>query len=190
MGFELQARIPVAARLGESPLWLPELARFLWLDLLGRRVHRFDPATGADRVIAAGFAENLACLVRLADGDVLLVSATGMHRLDPATGAVSPLASPVTPAAGTVFNDGKVAPDGSLWLGVSDAEEVEPVGSLYRISRAGVECVLRGVTVANGPAFAPDGRSAWFADSVARTIRRFPLDAAGLPDLRTGPGGC
>ena len=181
MAFEISCRFPAAARLGEAPLWLPAEQVFLWLDLLGRTVHRFDPARCEDHTIASGFAENLACLIRLSDGQVLLVTATGFHRLDPGSGATNRIATPLVPQDGTCFNDGKVAPDGALWLGISDADEVEPTGSLHRISASGVECVDQGFVIANGPAFSPDGREAYFADSVGHEILRYSLDREGNP---------
>ena len=185
MAFEIIHHIPAAARLGEAPLWLPRPGAFLWLDLPGRTVHRFDPQRGEDRVIAGGFDEDLACLVRLGDGRVLLVTATGFLRLDPASGATARLPAPLRPASGTCFNDGKVAPDGALWLGISDVEEVEATGSLHRVSADGVECVDREFVIANGPAFSPDGRVAYFADSVGGRILRYALDADGRPVERT-----
>ena len=146
----------------------------------------FDPARGEDNVIAGGFAENLACLLRLSDGSVLLVTATEFHCLDPGTGTTNRIAAPLEPPEGTCFNDGKVAPDGALWLGISDADEVEPTGSLHRINASGVECVDRGLVIANGPAFSPDGRHAYFADSVGRDkIQRYSLDREGKPGRAT-----
>ena len=184
MGFEIRDRNPAGARLGEGPLWLPANGAFLWLDMPGRAVHRFDPRHGEDRVIAEGFDEKLACLVRLSDGFVLLVSATDFFRLDPESGATTRLAAPLVPEDGTEFNDGKVAPDGSLWLGISDVEESEPIGSLHRIGPSGPERVDRGFVIANGPAFSPDGRVAYFADSVGGRILRYALDATGRPGPR------
>ena len=181
MAFEIIHHLPAEARLGEAPLWLPRPGVFLWLDLPGRTVHRFDPMRGEGRAIAVGFDEDLACLVRLRDSCVLLVTASRFLRLDPETGATAPLPAPLRPAAGTCFNDGKVAPDGALWLGISDAEEVEATGSLHRVSAAGVECLDRGFVIANGPAFSPDGRVAYFADSGGGRILRYALDAGGRP---------
>ncbi len=112
MPFGVMRHVAAAARLGEAPLWLADRGVFLWLDLVGREVHCFDPHGGDDRVIAGGYAENLACLARLNDGFVLLVTATQFLRLDPASGVTTPLPAPLRPAAGTCFNDGKVAPDG------------------------------------------------------------------------------
>ena len=179
MPFGIIRHIAAAACLGEAPLWLPASGVFLWLDLHGREVHLFDPHDGNDRVIAGGYAENLACLARLTDGFVLLVTATQFLRLDPASGATTPLPAPLRPAAGTCFNDGKVAPDGAFWIGTSDIGEVDPTGSLHRVSAAGAERVDQGFVVANGPAFSPDGRTAYFADTVGGRILRFTLDSAG-----------
>ena len=181
MAFEVRARTPAGAQLGEAPMWLPSLEAFLWLDLYGRRVHRFDPLRGENRVIASGFRENLACLVRATGGQVLMVTATRFLRLDPDSGATTALARPLIPARGTAFNDGKVALDGSLWLGTADPEELEPTGALYRVGVFGVECIDRGFVIANGPAFSPDARHAYFADTVGRSILRYTLDAEGRP---------
>jgi sugar lactone lactonase YvrE len=55
--------------------------------------------------------------------------------------------------------------------------------------------VARGFTVSNGPAFAPDGRTAYFADTLARRLLAFPLATDGAPgaarpfaDLPEGTG--
>ena len=181
MPFEIHGHAPAGARLGEGPLWLPSRRVFLWLDLLGREVHCFDPERGEDRVIADGFNENLAFPVRLSDGFVLLVTATEFYRLDPVGGATTRVPAPLVPPEGTCFNDGKVAPDGSLWLSVSDVEERVPSGSLHRVGASGVHCVDRGFVIANGPAFSPDGREAYFADTVGGRLLRYPLDARGEP---------
>lgn len=176
------ARLAAAgAQVGESPLWLPERGVWLWLDLQGRRVHLHDARTGKNRVVAEGFAEDLACLARWTDAAVLLVSVRGFHRLSLTDGASHPLPCPIDLPAGTIFNDGKVDRHGALWLGSSDASEAAPIGRLWRIAKGEVTEVAAGFTVSNGPAFAPDGRTAYFADTFGRRLLRFDLDSAGQP---------
>lgn len=171
----------VGARLGEAPLWLPDRKVWLWLDLYGRSVHCFDPATGIDRIIAADFTEDLACLVRWTDATALLVSVRGFHRLTLDDGQTKPLPCPINLPQGTIFNDGKVDRHGALWVGSSDAAETAPLGRLWRIAKGRVSEVAAGFTVSNGPAFAPDGRTAYFADTFRRKLLRFALDASGSP---------
>jgi xylono-1,5-lactonase len=173
------------ARLGESPLWLPDRKVWLWLDLYGRCVHSYDPATGMDRVIAEGFAEDLACVVRCTDTAALLVSVRGFHRLMLDDGSSEPMKCPINLPPGTIFNDGKVDRHGALWVGSSDAAESAPLGRLWRIAKGQVTEVGTGFTVSNGPAFAPDGGTAYFSDTLSRKLLRFTLDTDGNPVSRS-----
>ncbi|MCY4260035.1 MAG: SMP-30/gluconolactonase/LRE family protein [Rhodobacteraceae bacterium] len=173
--------VTVGNILGESPLWLPDISEFLWLDLLGRRVHGYNPCQQRHRIVADGFQENLGCLVRLAGNSVLLMTATGPLRLDPENGLTEVVALPVVAGNGTCFNDGKVAPDGSLWLGTSDVDETRPIGALSRITGNWCEEVDSGFVISNGPAFSPHGNKAYFADSAGRKILQYTLDGSGKP---------
>ena len=175
----------VGARVGESPLWLPDRKVWLWLDLQGRTVHSYDPATATDRTIASGFSEDLACLVRWNPNTALLVSVRCFHWLDLDSGTANPLPCPIKLPAGTIFNDGKVDRHGALWVGSSDAAEAAPLGRLWRIAKGRVTEVAAGFTVSNGPAFAPDGAAAYFADTFGRRLLRFALDASGNPLSQT-----
>lgn len=177
----VQRLAPTGARVGESPLWLPEKGVLLWLDLQGRKVHLHDAGTGSNRVLIEAFAEDLACLARWTADTVLLVSIRGFHRLSLADRAVTPLPCPIDLPAGTIFNDGKVDRHGALWLGSSDASEAAPIGRLWRIAGPKVTEVAAGFIVSNGPAFSPNGRTAFFADTFARRILRFDLGEDGSP---------
>jgi len=169
------------AWVGESPLWLPDRGVWLWLDLQGREVHRFDPRAGEDRVIAGGFSEDLACLARWTPEACLLASVTGLHRFDLDTGRTAPLPLPIDLPPGTILNDGKVDRHGALWLGSSDRGEAAPLGRLWRIAGGEAAEVARGFVVSNGPAFSPGGDAAYFADTFGRRLLRFALDADGRP---------
>ena len=178
---EVRRLAATGARVGESPLWLPERGVWAWLDLQGREAHLFDPRTGEDRVIAGGFAEDLACLARWTPDACLLVSVTGFHRLGLDTGEAEPVPCPIRLPPDTIFNDGKVDRHGALWLGSSDRAEAKPLGRLWRLADAGPMEVERGFVVSNGPAFSPSGEAAYFADTFGRRILRFALDAKGRP---------
>jgi sugar lactone lactonase YvrE len=66
---------------------------------------------------------------------------------------------------------------GNLWAGTKHVGEREPVGALFRLNRdLSVNTLDGGIICANGPAFSPDGGTAYFADSSARTIYRYAVD--------------
>jgi xylono-1,5-lactonase len=77
-------------------------------------------------------------------------------------------------------NDGKVGPDGALWLCTDDLAEREPRGVLWRIAPDGTASLVdAGFVVGNGPAFAPDGRTMYLADTMARRVLAYDL----VPEL-------
>jgi sugar lactone lactonase YvrE len=117
------------------------------------------------------------------DRGVCIVSPAGVTGLDGSR--VADLPDIVGPDL--VVNDAKVDPWGRLWLAMADPDEREPVGGLVRVgfgSAVGVEQVVNGVIVGNGPAFAPDGSRAYFSDSMAGRVLAIPLGNGGRP---TGP---
>ncbi|WP_204352684.1 SMP-30/gluconolactonase/LRE family protein [Salinicola halophilus] len=40
------------ALIGESPVWSARLGQLMWIDILGRHLHRYDPASGRSDSIA------------------------------------------------------------------------------------------------------------------------------------------
>nr|WP_173576105.1 SMP-30/gluconolactonase/LRE family protein [Acetobacter fallax] len=166
------------AELGEGPVWSGG-AKVLWfVDILGRRVHRYDPASGAARSWAA---PSRPCfLVPLQDGRLLCGMEDGLHRFDPASGTFGSVLAVERDLPGNRLNDGHVDPAGRLWFGTMDDSEENPTGSLYSIG-PGHELTRHhgGYTVSNGPAVSPDGRILYHCDSALGTIFVFDVAVDG-----------
>ena len=166
------------ARLGEGPLWVPETGTLWFLDLLGPAIHHFDPRTGAHQAHTLGDSVPLGCLARGPGRDrFLLARREGVFRLDPHTLEASFWVDPNERALDVACNDGKIGPDGALWLCTDDLAEQEPRGVLWRIAPDGTYALIdAGFVVGNGPAFSPDGRTMYLADSMGRRILAYDLD--------------
>ncbi|WP_328793170.1 MULTISPECIES: SMP-30/gluconolactonase/LRE family protein [Streptomyces] len=80
----------------------------------------------------------------------------------------------------TRMNDDACDPHGRSWAGSMPYDGTTPgAGNLYRTDHDGtVHPVLEGLTIVNGPALTPDGRTLYLADSATRVIHRCPLDPA------------
>lgn len=78
------------------------------------------------------------------------------------------------------MNDDACDPHGRSWAGSMPYDGTTPgAGNLYRTDHDGtVHPVLEGLTIVNGPALTPDGRTLYLADSATRVIHRCPLDPA------------
>ncbi|MEG3626541.1 SMP-30/gluconolactonase/LRE family protein [Streptomyces poriticola] len=200
MRYEVAVRAQAA--LGEGPTWDAAGARLIWVDILGRRVHTYDPATGR-RTVRTTETHVGAAKPRTGGGLVLNLR-DGIGLADP-DGTFRMLVRDAVP--GRRGNDAAVAPDGSLWAGTMRYDEAPGGGTLTRVTGDGTAVtVLDDVTVSNGTGWSPDGRLMYYADTPTRRIDVFdhdggrisgrrPLagieDGAGFPDgLTVDADGC
>src|SRR5882672_2031622 len=171
--------LEIRSNLGEGPLWHAGERRLYWLDLVRPGVYRFDPASGRNEQLQADIGTYVGGLVFRQSGGWIVVKEDGISAVDPVSGRRQVLLHPEADLPGNWFNDCKCDRLGRLWTGSADRKEQDPTGNLYVIdARLGVRKVDSGIICANGPAFSPDGRTAYFADSFARKIFRYDIDPA------------
>ncbi|MBS0374566.1 MAG: SMP-30/gluconolactonase/LRE family protein [Proteobacteria bacterium] len=167
--------IPSADSLGEGILWCARRQALWWTDIHGRRLHTWNPRSGAlathavpERVGSFGF---------VAGEDRLVVAfERGLALYDPASGSTEWRLRPDGVGDGVRFNDGRTDRDGRFWAGTmveSPASGRE--AHLYSLGRGtDARRHFGGVRIANGLCSSPDGAWLYFADSPRRTIWRFP----------------
>ncbi len=170
-------RLPVPpALLGESPFWHPDEAALYWCDIPGRALHRWHPETTTHRHWA--LPSEPGCCVPMPGGQLLLAMRDGLFRFDPRTGGRERLAAPPYDPETERFNDGKADPQGRLWVGTIYEPRTPPRAALYRWAGGRLDRMAGGVTVSNGLAFSPDGRTLYWSDTTAHRIHALDLDAA------------
>ncbi|MFI1070353.1 SMP-30/gluconolactonase/LRE family protein [Streptomyces puniciscabiei] len=199
-GYEVAVR--AEAELGEGPTWDPATGRLIWLDILGMRVHTYDPATGRRTVRTTE--QHVGAVKPRAGGGLVLNLRDGVGLLDPDDTFRWLHHEPV---AGRRANDAAVAPDGSLWAGTMRYDEAPGGGTLTRLTGDGtVRTVLSDATVSNGTGWSPDGRRMYYVDTPTRRVDVFDHDGervhgrrplveiergAGVPDgLTVDADGC
>lgn len=198
MSYRLILEIPSQDQLGEGIVWDARSGDFLWTDIIGCRMHRFNLASGAHSTIRL---HARLCSFGLTSDPGLLIAAFDREIgwLDAATGAFDPIARPDMPA-GVRLNDGRIGPDGAFWVGsmVEDAEAAgaRDRGVLYRFGPEGsLGVCLEGIGISNGLCWSPDGTQMYHADSIAGRVMTYPFDAgtgrlgAGAPLLDPAPEG-
>ncbi|MGW6521949.1 SMP-30/gluconolactonase/LRE family protein [Streptomyces sp. NPDC054962] len=165
--------------------------RYVYVDILSGRLFelRDDTEPSAPRELAR-LDVPLGAVAPVADqpGAWIAAAGTGIALLTPG-GALEWLDRPEdrTPAPSRM-NDGVADPAGRFWAGSMAYAGTRGAGSLYRTDPDGtVVRVLDGLTIANGPAFTPDGTTMYLADTADGTILRCRVDPvsgdlSGVPE--------
>lgn len=166
------------APLGEGPVWVERDQALWFVDIKGRRLHRYDPASGDRRSVPTpgqcGF------VLPAADGTFIAGLQGGLHRFTPATGRFTLLAPVEADRPGNRLNDGVVDPSGHLWFGSMDDSERDVTGTFYRLDDDGqVRPRAFACAITNGPAFSPDGRVGYFVDTLAGAVWAYDVGADG-----------
>jgi sugar lactone lactonase YvrE len=173
--FAAECVLRANAVLGEGPVWDAARQRLWWVDIEARELRCFDPASGEDH--AWDFDHRIGFAVPTKRGDLVIGTQCGLMRFEPASGEVTPMVDPEGHLPDNRFNDAKCDPNGRLWAGTMGVSEAPSLGSLYRIDASWrVDRIVPEVSISNGLAWAPDGRTMYYVDSPTRRVDAFDFD--------------
>lgn len=179
---EIVVRDP--AKLGEGPRWSQREKCLWWIDIMGRRVLRWDPASGDLRTWPVP--GDIGMLAERASGGLVTALRDGLYAFDPATGTSTPLGvSHVQDVGAFRFNDGACDAAGRLWVGT-----IGPKGKAhyYRFDPGLARTLIRDdVTCSNGIAWSSDGATMYYIDTPTSAVMAYPFDGGnGTIDLAAG----
>ncbi len=166
--------------LGESPFWHPHEQRLYWVDIPGRRIARVE----VQGLQAQGLVEywpltqEPGCIAPVQGGGLVMALRDGIYLARAWGGPLQRLAAAPYDMGKQRFNDGKCDPQGRFWAGSLYEPKNQALGELYMLDGQGLHAMQGGVVTANGLAWSPDGRTAYWADTAAHQVRAFDFDAA------------
>ena len=160
--------------LGEGPVWDCVGGFLYFVDIERDSVFKLQVSTGnvdmrtVRRPSAIGLCRS---------GRLIIACGAGVVLLDFENGIVSPMCNPIEHNPLARLNDGKVAPDGSFWVGSMQnniAEDGTPIelnsdiGGMFRVTSDGCTVPLLPETlgIMNTLAWSPNNRELFFADSM------------------------
>jgi sugar lactone lactonase YvrE len=166
--------------LSEGPRWHEERQELLWVDILGRQIHRGRLATDGslDRVVTISLDRHVGAVAPALDGGYVVAAGPGFLFVDE-DGSVQELAQPEAGRTDVRMNDGACDPQGRFWAGTMAYDESPGAGVLYRLELDGsCTTVLTGLTIANGIGWSGDGRTMYLNDSGTGCVEAFRFDEA------------
>jgi sugar lactone lactonase YvrE len=173
--------LDVGASLGECPLWSAAEGVLYWIDINAPSLNRFDPANGAN--VAMPMPESIGCYALREGGGFVVALRSGIWLCDGHGRLERQVAAAPYDVARFRFNDGRCDPQGRLLVGTMNERRDADSAALYRLDHHFTLTRLFGnMTISNGLAWSPDGRTMYHSDTPARTVRAFDYDAAtGTP---------
>jgi len=168
---------------GESPVWDEHTGCLLWVDIVGRRIHRLHlDSNRHDEWLAPDFVTS----VGLRQDDGAIVGLSNRVCLWNYDDQFATFAQPEPDRPGNRLNEGRVAPDGSFWVGTMqnnlDAdgrpkEMTASLGAYYRIDPGGtVQRLTENIYGITNTMAWTDGHRFLTADTIANTIYAFRYD--------------
>lgn len=162
-------------KVGEGPVWDVAEQALYYIDIVERKVFRWDPASGARK--SWDVPDMIGSMALRKNGGAIVALVTGIHTLDFATGEVAPFAlmDPLDPEL--QLADGKVDRRGRFVFGTSHRTMKEPRGGLWSLGTDGTLTQLDDdIHLGNGPCWSPDDAVLYHADSLRHTIYAYDYD--------------
>ncbi len=169
-----------AGLLSEGPRWDGENQELLWVDVLGRHLHRASvgPDGGLHQIKSMSFACDVGAAAPTVFGGWVVAAGVGFLYAAP-DGNIHELAQPEAGRDDVRMNDGACDRQGRFWAGTMAYAESPGEGALYRLELdGGCTKVLDGLSISNGIGWSPDGRTMYLADSGTRRIEAFNFSPA------------
>jgi sugar lactone lactonase YvrE len=161
--------------LAEGPIWDPDRARLVFVDIMRGHIHEFDPVTSDDRIVDVG--RPVSAVALTTRGDWVAAAYGGFFRVNPDTGRVLQLAAVEADLPENRMNDGYVDRIGRFWAGTMSMVKRRRAGSLYRLDPDGtVSRHVTGVTTSNGLDWSLDGKLLYYIDTGVNRVDVFDFD--------------
>ncbi len=161
---------------GEGPVWDVAEQALYFIDILGKKVLRFHPATGETR--SWDVPDIIGSMAIRAGGGAIVALTNGVHTLDFETGTCTMLASSPDLNDQVQLADGKVDRRGRFIVGSSDRGMKEARGKLYVLDPGATQlrAIDDDIFLANGPCWSPDDATFYHADSIRKIIYAYDYD--------------
>lgn len=161
--------------IGEGPVWDVAEQALYFIDILAKKVLRFDPANGKTR--RWDVPDVIGSMALRASGGAVVALANGVHTLDFENGTCDMLATSSDLNEMVQLADGKVDRRGRFIVGSSDRTMKEARGKLYSLgSDAALREIDNDIFLSNGPCWSPDDSILYHSDSIRNTVFAYDYD--------------
>ncbi len=165
------------AQLGEGALWNARAQKLYWVDIEGKELHMYDPINKTGELYT--MPSRIGTVVSMDKNSALVALEDGVYKVDLDSKKVSLFSNIHDTEVPSRYNDGKIDPNGNLWVGSMPLAQDTATGKLYRISPDGTsEIMHRNIGISNGIVWTKDKSTMYFIDTQLGNIRAFDFEPA------------
>ena len=166
-------------RLGEGPIWHPLRESLIWFDILGKCLfERREVDLSAKRL---SFDSYVSAGAWISHSELLVASSKELFIVDLDTGISRKLVNLESENSLTRSNDGRADPYGGFWIGTMSIKMERGQGAIYRFYKGELRKLFSSISIPNSICFSPEGKIAYFTDTVQGEVLRVTLDVSGWP---------
>ena len=170
---ELELITDARCIVGESPIWDSDNHRLLMVDIQGKRLRSIDWPSG--RITDKVLEQQIGFIALGSRGEILGGGEDGVYLLSETS--LKPISKPF-PIKGERFNDGKVGPDGFLYMGTFSRDRS---AAFYRMDCDGnITELFEGVGNSNGLAWEPQRGLMYYNDTPTGRTDCFDFDSGRI----------
>lgn len=172
---EAECILECGCLLGEGPVWNPDTGELDFVDIMGGRLHHYEPRSGRHTVSDVG--QHIGSFAPRRGGGWVVAVQTGFGLLDAGGGGLEVVAPVIADRDDLRMNDGKCDPQGRFWAGCMSYTFTPGAGTLWRFDPdRSVHAMVEGTTVSNGLDWSDDQRTMYYVDSLAYGVDAFDFD--------------
>ncbi|NND63545.1 MAG: SMP-30/gluconolactonase/LRE family protein [Flavobacteriaceae bacterium] len=170
-----QLEFKIQSQLGEGAFWNHQTNEFYWVDILGKKLHIYNPETKTNYSFSTP--SRIGTVVPKNDFSAVVALDDGIYLINTKTGSLEVLSEVEKDLTLNRFNDGKSDPKGNLWVGSMNLKEDRASGSVYKISETGETTkMIDSVTISNGIVWTQDQKTMYYIDTPTAQIRAYDYD--------------
>lgn len=166
----------IKSELGEGPMWHPTEAVLYWVDILQKKLHRFDPKLLEHQVFS--FEKMPGAVVPTESANLLMLSfEDGVASFDTKTEELKYVIYYHKDQPNMRANDGKCDAFGNFWVGTMSKTCENKAGALYCLKPIlAFDEMVSNVTISNGLCWTGDNKTMYFIDTFAYQVKAFDMN--------------
>lgn len=167
--------------LGEGPFYCTRRNTLFWFDILEKKRHQHDFASGKQSVV--DLPEMASAMAVLDDENDLIFTETGLWKRHEKSGELTSIEPIEADNAITRSNDARIHSSGAFWLGTMGKQAQEKAGAIYHYFNGTLTKLFADITIPNAICFSPDGKTAYYTDTATDKLMRVSVEkSTGLPN--------